>query len=296
LAQSTSSFITGEARRLGIFDITLGSVGGVSTASFYLDGQLQCRAALTADTVLSSGLTLGSGGGGNEFDAYDELAIYPTALSAGAVDRHWTAAASPTATRCTTPPSSPCARTVLADHPAVYYRLDDLNTSSVAYDSSGNCVYGSYVSGDASVPGAVVSEPGETAVETESNAINVVMTSIATGLPTRTVEFWQDYGGTTTSPVVRYGSDFAVGVVPGGVQVSAAGQSVTLGALYDFQYSRAWHLFDITLGSWVESRPPPSTWTANSKAALRSPPRQRDRVLVRVRDSRTPSTQPMNPL
>ena len=105
-----------------------------------------------------------------------ELAIYPTALSPASIDVHWTAGASPTATPCASTPTSTYAGTVLANHPAAYYQLNDLATSDVAYDSSGDCANGAYSSIDTSVPGALSSD-SDTAIETLNNSFDVGLTA-----------------------------------------------------------------------------------------------------------------------
>src|SRR5262249_3322414 len=149
----------------------------------YLDGQLQTSAPLTAHTVLSSGLTLGPGGGNSEGHEYDEFAIYPTALSAQAIDKHWSAGASPQATACAAMRTSPRATSIVSDRPAAYYRLNDLVSSPVAYDSSGNCANAAYANISTPVGGALASNSAEQGVETPTNGQNEATMASSAGLP-----------------------------------------------------------------------------------------------------------------
>jgi len=113
---------------------------GASTVSFYLDGQLTITLNSSLNTAPTDSFSVG--GPGN----YDEVAVYPAALTAADINAHWTRGDSPSRP-CATTPTGGYARSVLADHPAVYLPLKDLNadnTARVAYDASGNCRNGAY--------------------------------------------------------------------------------------------------------------------------------------------------------
>src|SRR4029077_1064728 len=103
-----------------LFDVTYDG----ATARVYVDGQAQGSGALTVNTALpGSGLNVGTtlccG------MQYDDMAVYPAALSAASIDRHWTAGASPTATACAGRPASGYAQSILTSAPVAYYRLND---------------------------------------------------------------------------------------------------------------------------------------------------------------------------
>ena len=113
-----------------------------TTATAYVDGQNQGEGPVTANTAVpGNGLALA---GGN-WD-FADVAVYPTALTPAKIDAHWTAGASPTATACASTPTYPYAKSVLSNKPDVYYPLDDVATSRVAYDRSGGCHNGAYSS------------------------------------------------------------------------------------------------------------------------------------------------------
>jgi len=240
-----------------LFDIALDG----SSASVYVDGQLQGKDALTTNTdVTVAGLVLGDAESENsEGDQYDELAIYPTALAPTSIEAHWTAGTSPTATLCGVKPTSTYSGSVLADHPDVYYGLGDLSVSRVAYDSSGNCLNGAYSNVDAVVPGAIDSDPSHNATETVSNSNNIAVTANDQTLPSgsapRTVEFWFQGGccvGSTygsVEPIVTYGSDFSIGLVSNnGGFVALTGNGVTVEQPTVTQvFNNGWHLFDVAL-------------------------------------------------
>lgn len=232
-----------------LFDVTYDG----SSGSVYLDGQFQGSATLPIDTDLSSaGLVAGC----CEFGELDDVAIYPSALSAAEIDSHWSAGASPTATACAAIPKSPYPKSVLKDHPSAFYRLDDLSSSFVAYDYSGHCANAAYARSDQSVSGALRSEPGERAVEDYSNASPAtIFTASDAGLPSaakpRTVEFWLRYNTCCISytTILSYGSDFSVAVENdphNEVHVTGGGEEVVIPLASDFVGDGAWHMFDVT--------------------------------------------------
>ena len=114
-------------------------------------------------------------------------------------------------------PTSPYASTVFANHPAAYYELNDLATSSVAYDASGNCANGAYTIIDS--PVTVRFDSSDTAVQTLDNSTTsrsrLSDAELPSGDSPRTVEFWwQGQSGCGAGPpLVSYGSDFSIGMV-----------------------------------------------------------------------------------
>jgi hypothetical protein len=106
-----------------------------STIKVYFDGVEIARQAATMTTGANPALTLSA----YPSATFDEAAVYGTALSATRVNAHWTRGGS-SVQSCAPTPTSAYAQAVLADHPGVYYRLDENPaTTSVAFDSSGNC-------------------------------------------------------------------------------------------------------------------------------------------------------------
>src|SRR3984893_16795045 len=122
-----------------------------SNLSLYLDGQIVAtiHPSRSFSTPGSSGLSLGGYPG-----SYDELAVYPGALSPHRIDAHWTAGGSKGAA-CAPTPTGAYPQSVLADAPSVYLGLKDINQDSsdtVAYDRSGQCANGAYQPGATASP------------------------------------------------------------------------------------------------------------------------------------------------
>ena len=103
----------------GVWHMMTATWDGVSTMTYYVDGQtIGTQALAPFNTAPNASLVLASGYSAN----YDELAVYPTALSAGRVSAHWTAGGSK-GTACATPPNWGYAQTVLAARPSLYLGL-----------------------------------------------------------------------------------------------------------------------------------------------------------------------------
>ncbi len=152
----------------------------------YLDGRLTGVAALAVNTGTGAGLSVGDRDG-----YFDEVAIYPTALSASKINAHWTKGNS-ARFECAPSPSSTYSVIVNADLPSHYYRLGDLAedaSSRVAFDSSRNCRNGVYGTTATSVTGTIAGDSNTAADSTET-----LIAGPASGLPTgssaRTFETW----------------------------------------------------------------------------------------------------------
>ncbi len=168
-----------------------------TTTVLYLDGVAigsGAMAGLTTDTAI--GLT-------GSARTLDEVAVYPTALSAARIAAHWTAGSS-TRAACAATPTGAYASSVLAAHPTSYYRLGDIATNAkgrVAYDSSGHCNNGALRYTDTATDGALVGD-GDNAV---AGSFTAPGASLPSGAAARTVEFWTRTAGCCGSAGVTYG-------------------------------------------------------------------------------------------
>lgn len=141
-----------------LYDVTYDG----TTLTSYMDGQIVGSTPIAPLATVTPGDGFSVNAGAHPATPADvaEVAVYPSALSPARVDAHWTAVA---ATACATAPSDPYGQGVVADDPAVYFRLDDLVTNStdrIAYDSSGHCTAAApanatYIDGSAPDPDGV---------------------------------------------------------------------------------------------------------------------------------------------
>jgi hypothetical protein len=83
---------------------------------------------------------------GDTADAtFDEVVVYPIALTPDEVIANWTAGGATSGACSAGGGGSAYSSAVLGDAPVAYYRLDeDPEGSPVAYDSSGHCRNGAY--------------------------------------------------------------------------------------------------------------------------------------------------------
>ncbi|HTW19116.1 MAG TPA: LamG-like jellyroll fold domain-containing protein [Mycobacteriales bacterium] len=121
----------------------------------------------------------------------DEASVYNTALTPQQVAAQYTAAGY---TLPTLPGSNtPYAKTVIADGPSLYWRLDE-TSGNTANDLSGNADNGLYNTGDTlGVPGAINdgSSPADTAISTDGNDDGVMVSTSQTPSPsTFSIEAW----------------------------------------------------------------------------------------------------------
>jgi YD repeat-containing protein len=164
---------------------------GAQTSSMYFDGTF-----LGSTTAVTFNEVAGFLEVGNLIGTMDEAAVYPTALPQSRIDAHWTAGES-SRFACAPTPTTGYARSVLADSPAAYYRLDDLSaepSSRVMFDSSGHCHNGAYSPGAAPAGSALLSDgDGGTATDVTQQLLPAGVAS-DTGFPTgsspRTLETW----------------------------------------------------------------------------------------------------------
>ena len=189
-------------------------VVGVFTSGrheLWLNGKLF---ALTTAGVLNNPagpITLEFGrniGGGQLFTGrMDEVAIYPTALTAARILAHYTAG------KITYPPAYTA---IMQDAPVGYWRLDE-PSGTVANDSSGYFVSGTYT-GPVTLnqPGALLTEPAGTSVSFPKNGGGYVSIPQSGNLDTPSgwsVECWayvRSYSATGESPT------FFASLYPGG--------------------------------------------------------------------------------
>ena len=190
-----------------------------------------------------------------------QTAIYPTALSPQAIDKHWTVAASyADATPCSSTPLGPYPAAILAGSPAVYYRFSDKAahpTDRVAFDDSGHCANGTYDHGTSSGSGALLGDEN-TALFGAGQVAFQSGDQLPSSSSERTLEFWVHNTGNTYEPI-RYGDvehshGFAVRIGDSHIEVEADGHTVLstetvggLGANHEFNCdSSGWHMVDVT--------------------------------------------------
>ena len=147
--------------------------------------------------------------------------IFVALVSVGATLplQSWTALA--------TPPLGAYGSAVVADSPSVYYRLNESNGTTAA-DSSGHNLTGQYqASLTYGVPGAIQTEPTDSAVTTSY----YVLTDSGPGLPSgnaaRTYEMWLKSNadqGSTNHNLLTHGGDFYLQL-----HMSSGTQHVTVG-------------------------------------------------------------------
>ena len=187
------------------------------TATAYMDGQVVGSFAVPtalATVTPGDGFSISDADNQGVNDSVAEVAVYPTALTPGRIDAHWTAGMSASGA-CAAPPSDAYGHSVVDNGPAVYLRLGELvgdPSDRVAFDSSGHCTTaaatnGAYTVGDSAQPtGPLVSFSDGAVTGTSPGAF---VTQSGAGLPSgnaaRTVEFWWRSGQGNAVPDVVYG-------------------------------------------------------------------------------------------
>jgi len=176
----------------------------------YLDGQVIGTVHFgSLATVSGYGLQVGVGGGVFT-GAIDEVAVYPTGLSAAQVRTHWRAGVAAT---CPSAPTTGYAGAVAADSPARYYRLGE-TSGRAAMDASGQCRDAAYEY-DATHLGGAIAGDSDGAAGAPTPSGPPMVTASDDGLPlgnsARTMEVWVNTNGATTRPdgqiaVVTYGN------------------------------------------------------------------------------------------
>ena len=170
-----------------------------------------------------------------------------------AVDAYGDGPAVATGTFAVTGSSTPYAGTVLADHPAAFYRLDD-TTASILADSSGNGTNGSYVASNVT-QGIVGAIPGDPGTAVSDQALKTGYATANTSLPlynsARSVEFWLQTTTSESETILSWGQNaqdeaFAV------EEVSATELAVDGGSdqhVFPTPYpldDGAWHMVTVT--------------------------------------------------
>jgi len=240
---SCSIFLDGSA---------IGSVGGYRNCSGNGVGNYVYGLTVGAFGYISNPVTAGS---------FDEVAVYPADLSPARIAARWTIGATHLnqGTLCAPSTNSAYASGVLANHPDLYLRLDELASDPsgrVAFDSSGKCTTsdptnGTYPSSVTSVPGA--SGDGDTGISFAANSsarISDTAASLPTGNQPSTTEFWfkvssSDYSSGTIQLIADWS-----------VMVLLENGGTTLGVCPGFQCPQTinlpypindgkWHLIDV---------------------------------------------------
>ena len=151
--------------------------------------------------------------------------------------------------------STAYATAVLADSPSVFWRLNDLQAGTAA-DSSGHGVSGTYESVARQVPGALISDPNDGAIDVTRNSSDIPAvqgndSTLPSGKAPRTVEFWENVVQCGCYPGLLFsygGSDSFSISMPGdyhSVQIDDGSSDLQLHAPVDFNVT-GWHMFDIS--------------------------------------------------
>ncbi|MDQ6617188.1 MAG: DUF6531 domain-containing protein [Actinomycetota bacterium] len=180
-----------------------------TTAFLYIDGQQIGSGALPLATVTGQALWLGSTQDGAAVfpGSLDEVAIYPSALTAAQISAHWRAAIG---VSCPSVPTTGYAGTVAADHPTRYFRLGE-TSGSVAADSSSstNCRPAAYNAGVGHPSSGALVSDANGSVSSPSPAALTASGSVD-GLPggssARTLEAWEKASTTGTFGIISYGN------------------------------------------------------------------------------------------
>ena len=246
-----------------LFDVT--SDGG-TTCTVYMDGSAlgteggynNCGGNGSHAPVFS----IGNWNGDTTAGSFDEVAVYPSQLSATRIAARWTLGATQLnqTTLCPTTPTSPYASDVLSDHPDAYLRLNELAskpTQRVAFDSSGLCTTASPTNG-AYPPSSVSSTSGGLANDADPAVTLAAGTpsirDTASTLPAwnqpSTTEFWYK----VPSSVYSSGSIDLVTDPSGYLQLQNGGTTLLVGPNFNGPHAFGlpypvndgqWHLFDV---------------------------------------------------
>jgi RHS repeat-associated protein len=155
---------------------------------WYVDGVLQTTTAVVYPTNANTDpFAIGRGdqwGGQYGNNVVDEVAVYPSALSAQALRTHFSAGRDFHSYR----------ETIKADQPAGYWRLGDASGATVARDSSSSGLDGSYLGATAAAAGALTSDldtAGHFPATTSFTDVNVPSaTALNFGTGDFSVEAW----------------------------------------------------------------------------------------------------------
>ena len=154
--------------------------------------------------------------------------------------------------------SSTYARAVLADHPSVYYRLDETSDTAVAADSSGNGVNGRFQSSATLDHAGALPDDADTSASTDGSGPIATASdqSLPAGSAARTVEGWVRLpkDGTGNAVLVDYGgsgscgSVMELGVVASGSVINQNWDCDGLNWATPFSLEDGqWHLIDFVM-------------------------------------------------
>jgi RHS repeat-associated protein len=143
--------------------------------------------------------------------------------------------------------------TVRADSPLVYYRLGEAS-GSVAKDSSGNGVDGTYGSGAVRGVAGAIAGDANAAVSGNGTVVTAPASSLPAGKSARTLEIWYKASDLSFNnwPIMSYGSGanhgialtFSVGGGSAALVISNdQGNTVSFSLPFD---DMLWHLYDVT--------------------------------------------------
>ena len=180
---------------------------GNTTMTLYVDGLQVGRGSIptTLNTVSTASLLIG-GDGSNAFSGYlDEAAIYPSALTASALNKHWLAGRA-VASGCGAQPTTGYGAAVLADSPVEYMRLGEAS-GVAALDATASCRAGAYTNGVNHGGGPLVNEGGHsvTAPSTTADGASISSELVPVGQAARSVELWENTTQSGIIPLLYYG-------------------------------------------------------------------------------------------
>jgi hypothetical protein len=235
-----------------LVDVTLSSD---ETATIFLDGQVIGHGHLFARTdTTGQPLLLGASANGS-FDVAD-AAVYPGALTAATIDRHWAVGRSTGGLSCGSAGSGLYDQAVAGNGPTAFFKLEDFSSSRVAHDSSGHCAPAAYWDPTSGL-GPIATEGG-TSAGLSAQQHQVLLAGdgdYPAGDAPRTIEAWvrvpqYGSGGIVSYGDVAGGSGFSVGVNGGSVVLHGDGNSeATFTALPpDVLDDGNWHLVDVLYG------------------------------------------------
>lgn len=151
--------------------------------ALYVDGVLMITTTGITLSGASAPLRITYGG------AYDELAVYSSALTPARIAAHFSAGQVAGST-CAATPSSGYEASALADSPARLYALDETNGSRVALDASGNCFNGSRATAATTTTGAFVANDRAILGDSGGGGLKASATGLPTATQSQTVEMW----------------------------------------------------------------------------------------------------------
>jgi Tol biopolymer transport system component len=183
------------------------SYDGGQLVTAFLDGQQIGQVVLASplSTQLGAqGLQIGNGRDGPFVGTLDEVAIYPTVLTAPVINAHWQAGVA--AAACPATPTTGYAGAVANDKPVRYWRFGE-TSGKAALDYSGNCRDAAYAPG-ATYVGSLLPNDSDGAVGNPTppgTIVNASSDGLPAGASARTVEFWEQTTANSWQTFVSHG-------------------------------------------------------------------------------------------